>query len=162
SPRWLDGAHCRRHLRRPARHPQGGGASAARRAASVVPLPLSAGGCSPPVRGRPPRQEGTEKTCPRRAAHRAFFGRPIRRRGRSAPRLLRCRAQCLDRRRPAPSGSLGAAVAGAAVGGRGQPGSGGRKKGLPKELRRLRKLLRSGLEVTAALWPPITLMYAWV
>src|SRR6185437_15825992 len=42
------------------------------------------------------------------------------------------------------------------------PGPGGRKKGLPKELQRLRKLLHSGLEATAALWPPVALMYAWV
>jgi hypothetical protein len=29
-------------------------------------------------------------------------------------------------------------------------------------LQRLRKLLRSGLDATASLWPPIALLYAWV
>jgi hypothetical protein len=38
----------------------------------------------------------------------------------------------------------------------------GRQQELPKELQRLRKLLADGLQATAALWPVLRLVYAWV
>src|SRR5262249_24144062 len=64
--------------------------------------------------------------------------------------------------RPPAAGSLGAEVARAADGGGGQPGPGGRKKGLPQELSRLRQLLVVGLTATAALWPPLRVASNWV
>ena len=63
---------------------------------------------------------------------------------RGDPGLLRRGAQRADRRRPAAAGGLGAEAAGPAGGGRREPGPGRGKKGLPKELTRLRAILAQG------------------
>ena len=43
-----------------------------------------------------------------------------------------------------------------------EPGSGGGKKGLPKELMRLRAILAKGLEATESLWPDVRVAFGWV
>ena len=44
-----------------------------------------------------------------------------------------------------------------------EPGPGGGPAGsCPADLKRLRQLLRRGLEQTAALWPPVRAAYRWV
>jgi hypothetical protein len=123
---------------------------------------LPARGGPATVRGGPPRQEGVEEARPRGAAHRAVAGGPHRCRGGSRARLLRRGPQRPDGRRAAAVGGLEVEAAPAAVGGHGQPGPGGRKKGLPAELQRLRALLTGGLAATAALWPALQVVYAWV
>ena len=65
------GADHRRHLRRPGQHPQGGPEGPAGRAASAVPLPLSARGGPADLRGRSSCQEGIEEACPRHPPDRA-------------------------------------------------------------------------------------------
>src|SRR5262249_61532095 len=107
-------------------------------------------------------QEGAEKTCPRRAAHRALPGGPHRPGGGGGPGLLRRGAQRPDRRRPPAAGGIRAEVARPAFGCRRQPGPGGRKKGRPDERRRLRGLVATGLQATARLWPGLAVLYAWV
>src|SRR5262249_30372950 len=65
-------------------------------------------------------------------------------------------------RRPPAAGGLGPEVAEAADSGRREPGPGGVKKGLPKELMRLRAILAKGLEATGSHWPDIRLAFGWV
>ncbi len=142
--------------------PQGRGRRPAGGAAPAVPVPLPARGGPSPLRGGPPCQEGVEEARPRRAAQRALPGGPHRPGSGGHPGLLRRGARRVDRRRPPAAGGVGVEVARPAVGGRGQPGPGGRKKGLPAELRRLRGLVAAGLVATAPLWPALAAAYAWV
>src|SRR5205823_12782069 len=67
SNRWGD-------FRRSALDPQCSGCGTAWGAASVVPVPLLAGGGAPDLRGRPPRQEGTAEAEPWRAPPRTLPG----------------------------------------------------------------------------------------
>jgi hypothetical protein len=43
-----------------------------------------------------------------------------------------------------------------------EPAPGRRKRGLPKELKRLRAILAKGLDATAGAWPKIREAFAWV
>src|SRR5262249_17540743 len=99
---------------------------------------------------------------PRHPADRADGGEPRRCRRAGGPGLLRGGPQRVDRRRPGAPGGLGAEAPGPALAGRREPGPGRRKKGLPKELTRLRAILGKGLEATAAQWPDVRIAFGWV
>src|SRR5262249_11955637 len=113
------------------------------------------------LRGRPRRQEGVEEAGPRGTADRAEGRGPRRRGGAGRPRLLRRGPRRLDRRRPAAAVGARAGAPGPAGSGGREPGSGRGKKGPPAELKRLRALLRGGLEATEATWGPVEAAYAW-
>jgi hypothetical protein len=66
------------------------------------------------------------------------------------------------RRRPAAAGRCGAEAARAIDAHLPQPPPRGRKKGLPRELEKLKKLVDRGLDETAAYWPSVQRAFSWV
>ena len=93
-----------------------------------------------------------------RAASRGA-GRP---RGRGDPGLLCGGPLGIDRRRPGASGGFGVEASRPTGEGRREPGPGGCKKGLPKELTRLRSILAKGLSATEASWPEVRAGFGWI
>ncbi|BAI74748.1 transposase (plasmid) [Azospirillum sp. B510] len=127
-----------------------------------MPVPLPARGGAPPLRGRPPRQEGTQENRARGAADRALERRARGRRRAGGCRLLCRRAFGAYRRRPPTAGRPWPETEGPVGGDCRQSRQGQEKGGLSKPLRRLRDLLRQGLERTAALWPDVRETHRWL
>ena len=129
---------------------------------STLSFSLSSRSCSPYLRGRSTCQEGTQEAGSGRASYRTRTGESRRQRSAGDPRLLCGSSQFDYRRRPSSIRSLGTETASAINVHIRKHRPGCRKKGLPKELDQLKRLVDRGLAETATLWPSVQITFGWV
>ena len=108
------------------------------------------------------RADGDQPIGPLRRTAGGVVGGSRRQRSRSHSRLLCSGSQFDHRRRPTALGGIGAETAPTPYDHFRKPRPRCRKKGLPKELDRLQRLVDRGLNETAPLWPSVQTAFARV